>query len=152
MNTNHPLHDLLSRETALLQDLLRRAPVLEAKIADLGPDEARDAKPLLGEVIRFLHLCCASPRSLGPTARIDRVWHEFILCTRAYREWCQEHLGRFVDHAPDVPGSRNPAALMRTVELYQRHFGPLPHQLWGIGQDSPVLASCGACESVSPTP
>lgn len=141
---------LILDEAASLRDLLRRAPVLESKVTSLGPDLARDAEPLLGEVIRFLHLCCQSPRPLGPSARIDQVWHEMILCTRAYREWCQAHLGRFVDHAPDQPGSRNPAALMRTVKLYHRHFGPLPHQLWGLEPDSPILANCGSCENAAP--
>lgn len=143
------LTPLISDEAALLEDLLRRAPVLEFKIAELGPEERRDTKPLLVEVIRFLHLCCESPRPLGPTARIDRVWHEFILCTRAYREWCQAHLSRFVDHTPDKPRSRNPVGLMRTLALYQKHFGPLPYALWGIEQDSPFLANCGSCESIS---
>lgn len=143
---------LIADEALVFEDLRRRAPVLEAKVAALGQKEARDAKALLREVIRFLHLCCHSPRPLGPTDRIDRVWHEFILCTRAYREWCQSHLGRFVDHTPDKPGARNPTGLMRTIALYQAHFGPLPHQLWGIHHDSPFLASCGSCEGVSPTP
>jgi hypothetical protein len=28
------------------------------------------------------------------------MWHEFILHTRAYRDWCAVALGRFVHHTP----------------------------------------------------
>ena len=35
-----------------------------------------------------------------PSRVVDSMWHEFILHTRAYREWCDLVLGRFVDHVP----------------------------------------------------
>lgn len=35
-----------------------------------------------------------------PSRVVDSMWHEFILHTRAYREWCDLVLGRFMDHVP----------------------------------------------------
>ncbi len=37
-----------------------------------------------------------------PTHAIDDTWHEFLLFTRAYREFCLGVLGVFVDHTPGL--------------------------------------------------
>lgn len=34
---------------------------------------------------------------------LDEMWHVFLLFTRAYRAFCDEHLGCFIDHEPNVP-------------------------------------------------
>jgi hypothetical protein len=44
-----------------------------------------------------------------PSRVVDSMWHEFILHTRAYREWCDLVLGRFMDHVPaEVLGRKAP--------------------------------------------
>ncbi|MCW7536417.1 hypothetical protein OOT46_00925 [Aquabacterium sp. A7-Y] len=35
-----------------------------------------------------------------PSQVVDRMWHEFILDTAAYREFCHRGFGRFLDHKP----------------------------------------------------
>lgn len=35
-----------------------------------------------------------------PSRVVDAMWHEFILHTRAYRNWCDLALGRFLHHTP----------------------------------------------------
>ena len=35
-----------------------------------------------------------------PSRAVDALWHEFILHTRAYSEWCDITLGRFLHHTP----------------------------------------------------
>ncbi len=35
-----------------------------------------------------------------PSQVVDSMWHEFILHTSAYREWCDLVIGRFIDHVP----------------------------------------------------
>ncbi len=35
-----------------------------------------------------------------PSQVVDDVWHEFILSTRSYQEFCQKALGRFLHHTP----------------------------------------------------
>jgi hypothetical protein len=43
----------------------------------------------------------ARGRSLSmPSKIVDAAWHEFILDTRAYREFCQGAFGRYYDHVP----------------------------------------------------
>lgn len=35
-----------------------------------------------------------------PARVVDAMWHEFILHTQAYRDWCALALGRFLHHTP----------------------------------------------------
>lgn len=35
-----------------------------------------------------------------PSQAVDVAWHEFILFTRGYRQFCARGLGRFLDHTP----------------------------------------------------
>lgn len=52
-----------------------------------------------------------------PSQAVDDLWHEFILFTRAYREYCDKAFGRFFDHTPAValsPDKRSNAGLRRT--------------------------------------
>ena len=35
-----------------------------------------------------------------PSQAVDTAWHEFILSTRAYRDFCRGTLGRFLHHTP----------------------------------------------------
>jgi len=35
-----------------------------------------------------------------PSQVVDMAWHEFILFTRSYEEFCQQGLGRFLHHTP----------------------------------------------------
>lgn len=37
-----------------------------------------------------------------PPLMVDKVWHEHLLHTKAYATFCQEHLGGFVHHYPDL--------------------------------------------------
>ena len=80
------------------------------KLFDLS---ARDANALFRETRRWLWLCArsvvpGSPRlAIYPhMLAIDEMWHNFALFTRAYREFCEEYLGGFVDHHPAAGGSQ----------------------------------------------
>ena len=43
-----------------------------------------------------------------PSKAVDALWHEFILHTRAYQEWCDVALGRFLHHTPAEALGGNP--------------------------------------------
>jgi hypothetical protein len=52
-------------------------------------------------------VCCAhrGGRSLAmPSRTVDVAWHAFILDTAAYRDFCEEAFGRFLDHFPEGSG------------------------------------------------
>ncbi len=81
-----------------------RFPVgLARKLRDTYPhlDEGQ-AELVLCELRNFFHVARAARGQMVsmPSQAVDVAWHEFILSTRAYRLFCRQALGRFLDHTP----------------------------------------------------
>lgn len=58
---------------------------------------------LIEQALRdYFRMCLlAGRRSVAmPSQVVDVAWHEFILFTRAYEQFCQQALGRFLHHTP----------------------------------------------------
>ena len=93
----------------LLERLARRRPELSLK------DRVLVARALRQFFLAHHH---AGYRFVSmPSQAADDLWHEFILFTRAYREYCDKAFGRFFDHTPAValsPDKRSNAGLRRT--------------------------------------
>lgn len=142
----HPA--LVLDHPTLAYGLLERAPILIDKLTQACELERRQATPMLCEVLRFSSLCVAAGQALTPSQRIDLAWHEFILCTRLYSEFCQRYLGRFVHHDPGGARETHHHQFQRTLELYTTHFGPPDRQLWGLGhaRADHEDAGCGGCD------
>ncbi len=72
--------------------VLKRYPHLTEPQLDLVFHALRD----------YFHLCRkAGSRLLAmPSQVVDVAWHEFILFTRNYQEFCRRALGRFLHHTP----------------------------------------------------
>jgi hypothetical protein len=82
----------------------------------------------LHEAIRFLDLCAATGQQLVPSKRVDHAWHEFLLHTREYEEWCRSRYGRFIHH---VPQDRRAAdAYERTLDLIEARYGSRDRRIW----------------------
>jgi hypothetical protein len=129
-------------EDQLVSEVLTNNQVLYDKISGslhCSPQEVPDA---LREVIRFLFLTTKNTDGLlTPSVRVDQAWHEFILCTRAYWEFCQQNFGHMIHHYPGGLSVTNKAQFSRTLELYNEYFQTPPPRYWGVQQ------SCGGCES-----
>ncbi|MFK4100824.1 glycine-rich domain-containing protein [Streptomyces sp. NPDC019531] len=93
--TKRPLIDarsLISDEmrATLIANMCDKFPQLTEEKADRG----------VGQMLAFLAACDYSQRPLSPSPFVDDFWHAFLLHTKAYREFCQENFGRFLDHQP----------------------------------------------------
>ena len=56
------------------------------------------------ETKKFLYLCAKNKGiNYAPSIEIDKMWHEFILNTRLYRQYCSNRFGKYVDHLPTSP-------------------------------------------------
>lgn len=81
-----------------------------------------EAETIFVEMLRWLwYLASTEPTAENPEAHsiddpliiIDEMWHEFILVTRDYTEFCEKMFGRYIHHrpssgdeeAPDLNGS-----------------------------------------------
>ena len=97
----------------MLTDNFRNA--LTAKLVwELGQEQSitdNERPALKNKVERMIHeyLIFMWIRKLNPTERIspsesvDVVWHQHILFTQEYAQFCQRHLGAFLHHVPTVP-------------------------------------------------
>ncbi len=89
------------------------------------------------EYKRFLYLGVVSESVVTPSRVIDQVWHEHLLFSRGYREFCRDVLHRDFDHNPELVPSETQTAVFQaqfdaTVDLYREEFNvEPPAPIWG---------------------
>ena len=89
------------------------------------------------EYKKFVYLGVVSEFSVTPPKVIDQVWHEHLLFSRPYREFCRDVLERDFDHNPElVPASGQTdvfeAQYDATLALYRQEFNAEPPgEIWG---------------------
>ncbi len=80
----------------------------------------------------YFHLCVESDRKKSvamPSQAVDVVWHEFILFTRAYSDFCQKSFGHFLHHTP-AEAMQGPTSAQRGIKnawrlaCEQAHINP----------------------------
>ncbi|SEB44313.1 hypothetical protein SAMN04489727_1791 [Amycolatopsis tolypomycina] len=116
------------------------------------PDAAvRWAERVLDQALAFLVLCADGQNGpYAPSALVDIGWHNFLMYTAEYAEFCARHAGRFIHHRPndDEAGSEVPlvahtAASMRALGLV------VDDELWpseALGEKC-YACSDGGCRS-----
>jgi hypothetical protein len=116
-----------------------RAPYVAEKlykerfVESLGKGEA-----LFEEVKKYLVLC-ESDRSTSwsmYSLRVDQAWHQFILFTVQYADFCRKFFGRFLHHNPsNAPkGTEKRSGAESTFGMfcarYEALFGTPPPDVW----------------------
>jgi len=85
----HKKYKLSKEEASLLFDDLKRYLWMTATI-DLKRDENE------GEILPDVSIS-------ESMIIIDEMWHEFILVTEQYADFCNENFGRYIHHPPPMP-------------------------------------------------
>ncbi|MEY4547908.1 MAG: hypothetical protein RL685_4103 [Pseudomonadota bacterium] len=120
------------------------APYLLRRLVDSGVVEDEQAAALVfTELKRYLVLTREQVETLPMfSAIVDAAWHQFVLFTHEYQEYCERYLGRFLHHVPAGAPAESQSAPGMTwaqfVALYERRFGPLP---W-IWDDARFVRDC----------
>lgn len=86
--------------------IIREGPLpqwLKRKLREAHPGMSVKDAALVERGLRQFFLACH--RSKGkfvamPSRAVDTMWHDFILHTQGYRDWCALALGRFLHHTP----------------------------------------------------
>ena len=105
----------------------------------------------LNEYKKFIYLGLVSDFLVTPSRIIDVVWHEHLLFSKAYRDFCNEVIEQPFDHYPElVPAEeqtgRFSAQYLDTVELYQAEFGlEPPADIWGDTKFDKKINPADAC-------
>lgn len=93
-------------ETSARRQFVREAslpPFLAAKLQAAYPQlQPRDTDLVLRGLRQFFMAHLRSDRSFVamPSRLVDAAWHEFILHTQAYQQWCQAAFGGMLHHSP----------------------------------------------------
>jgi len=89
------------------------------------------------ELKRFLTLCALNPDArYGMLNPVDNLWHEFIIFTKKYVEFCELVAGKYIHHKSRIPGkSRGEEEVKKMFNQFRRdyfaHFGePAPEKYW----------------------
>lgn len=88
------------------EKLVREAPMpqyLKRKLRETYPGlRAKDCDLVERGLRQFFWASLRSRNQFVamPSQAVDAMWHEFILNTKAYRDWCELALGRFMHHTP----------------------------------------------------
>lgn len=93
---------LLKKRTNLI-DSYNFPATINQKIFSKYPHlDEQDASKIIAGLRDYFHLCnIASNRIVSmPSQAVDVAWHEFILFTRQYEEFCSKALGFFLHHTP----------------------------------------------------
>lgn len=70
---------------------------------DVEEDEVEAAERETKRFLALPFLQDVEGRRLGPTRKVDAVWHVFILNTEAYHAFCMEVYGEMLHHVPGTP-------------------------------------------------
>jgi hypothetical protein len=97
----------------------------------------RFARRAIWEYKKFVYLGIVSDFQVTPSRIIDQVWHEHVLFSKAYREFCTDVIQYPFDHNPELIPDPNitgifHAQYLDTIELYKKEFGiDPPAAFWG---------------------
>ncbi|WP_434446329.1 glycine-rich domain-containing protein [Lentzea sp. E54] len=111
-----------------------------------------EADRIITDTISFLTVCATNPhKQFRPSKQVDIGWHQFILNTHDYADFCDRTAGRFIHHVPEefvAPVRRATAdVLAPTVEAIKAAGLPFHPGLWstGEGRCSQCHAGCTNC-------
>lgn len=76
---------------------------LDNRLARRRPELSPEQRALVfAALVDYFQICHQAGRRMVsmPSQVVDDAWHEFILFTRNYRQFCQRAFGRFLHHTP----------------------------------------------------
>ncbi len=119
------------------------APFLEDKMREGTITDPKRYGTAFGEWKKFAYLASEADAPIAMTSReVDEVWHQFILFTREYRDFCSEHLGSYLDHKPATREEPvDELAKERFAKAYQESFGEF-NEIWDQEANCSRCASC----------
>lgn len=133
-------------------------PVFDRFQRETDFDEAA-ARELWRELVRYLVMIGRFPkRGYGMYGPVDVLWHNFVLHTELYQDFCATHLGRFVHHHPCTTekGSGWHGRYLQFLHDYRLVFDEAPPQhIWPVpdlsGPQGPSSAETTAGHHANPS-
>ena len=131
-----------ARVDTRLEALEYEAPFLiEKLLKERIVDTEEEGQALFMEVKRYIVLARSDDTTIWDmySLRIDEIWHQFVLFTREYIDFCMRHFGVYVQHRPSnapepAPNPDEPQRAASTFAdfrvRYEEFFGSPVPKLW----------------------
>ena len=101
------------------------------------------------EYRRFLYLSVARPgEKLGMAGPVDELWHEHILDTIDYVEFCRQASGRYLHHTPQGETGGTGSEYALTLASIDDYFGEPNWNVWPRIA-APGKGCCSNCSHVT---
>jgi hypothetical protein len=109
--------------------------VIEKLVKDHVAESVEHAELLFREIKRYFVITECDPDVTWSmySLEIDAVWHQFVLFTRQYLDYCRTCFGCYIQHAPSnapkvhLVTPRAPSTFQMFAERYEQIYGePLP--------------------------
>ncbi len=122
--------------------------IVTKRFKDDFPEYANIAEELEIECKRFLYAATIVPDVLlVPSTAVDEYWHEFILFTKEYQDFCINVAGRFIHHEP-IADDSNDEQFAMTKQILLNLFGSFPSiDLWD-GDEAARSKGKGCCGTI----
>ena len=154
---------LVHRVTARFGGANASTKAFESKLARKLGWSGGFAHRVVGEYKKFLYLGVVSGPAVTPSRVIDQIWHEHLLFSRGYREFCRDVLQHEFDHHPELLAVEEQTSVFReqydaTLALYVAEFNQSPPaDIWGtpkfpLGAVAPVRPEKLATSRAGTTP
>ena len=92
------------------------------------------AARVIEEYRRFAFLIVTAGHMVVPSDQVDQAWHQHLLYTRSWSDFCSNALGQRIQHEPTKGGTaetdRFKALYQQTLQSYRKIFGEPPEDIW----------------------
>jgi hypothetical protein len=119
--------------------ILNKYPIILQKTMATTETNQEQAVKLFDEVVKYLIVCSESDVSLTPSPIVDKSWHEFIVHTKAYSDFCSNKLGKFIHHIPSGDASLEGRYELTKAKMYERFGQQVNKDFW----EGYNFADCG---------
>jgi len=104
----------------------------EEKLAIANGWTMQETLDIIDEYKKFMYLAIEYGK-VAPSDKIDQVWHQHILYTVDYTNFCAEYAGRMINHSPDRTHGASVDSYDHTTDIYIEEFGEQPDpKIWGL--------------------
>jgi hypothetical protein len=113
-----------SREARIAAALAYSNPKVVRRLQINYGHSQTTANQIFFDTKQFLVMCAFENGKFTPSRKIDEGFHEFLMYSRDFDEFCQNLLPRKVYHVPDEPNTPTDASrTQRTLAAGKRFFG-----------------------------
>ncbi|MBS3070918.1 hypothetical protein J4407_01295 [Candidatus Pacearchaeota archaeon] len=129
------------------------APYLQEKLIEKGEfSSVEEYQEAFIEFKRYVFLTQIFGNNLAMmSTKVDAIWHQFILFTKAYHDFCEDNLQYFLHHTPYIngtPKSKRIEGFMNFKKYYKMIFGEIP-KIWDLDKkdlNENSVCNCDGCD------